>query len=40
MRAPCGRGLHTLRKTVVTFLDDADVSLRKIADQLGHSKVR
>ena len=30
---------HTLRKTVATFLDDADVSPRKIADQLGHSKV-
>lgn len=30
---------HTLRKTVATFLDDADVSARKISDQLGHSKV-
>jgi integrase len=30
---------HTLRMTVATFLDDADVSPRKIADQLGHSKV-
>ena len=30
---------HTLRKTVATFLDDANVSTRKISDQLGHSKV-
>jgi integrase len=30
---------HTLRKTVASFLDDADVSTRKISDQLGHSKV-
>jgi hypothetical protein len=26
---------HTLRKTVASFLDDADVSTRKISDQLG-----
>jgi integrase len=30
---------HTLRKTVASFLYDADVSTRKISDQLGHSKV-
>jgi integrase len=30
---------HTLRMTVASFLDDADVSTRKISDQLGHSKV-
>ena len=30
---------HTLRKTVASYLDDADVSTRKISDQLGHSKV-
>jgi integrase len=30
---------HTLRKTVASFLDDAQVSTRKISDQLGHSKV-
>lgn len=30
---------HMLRKTVASFLDDADVSTRKISDQLGHSKV-
>lgn len=30
---------HTLRKTVASYLDDADVSARKISDQLGHSKV-
>ncbi|MCA1600652.1 MAG: tyrosine-type recombinase/integrase, partial [Acidobacteria bacterium] len=30
---------HLLRKTVASFLDDADVSTRKISDQLGHSKV-
>jgi integrase len=30
---------HTLRKTVASFLDDADVSTRRISDQLGHSKV-
>ncbi|SFO37735.1 Site-specific recombinase XerD [Pseudonocardia ammonioxydans] len=30
---------HTLRKTVASFLDDADVSARKISDQLGHAKI-
>jgi integrase len=30
---------HMLRKTVASFLDYADVSTRKISDQLGHSKV-
>lgn len=30
---------HTMRKTVATFLDDANVSARKISDQLGHAKV-
>lgn len=30
---------HMLRKTVASFLDDANVSTRKISDQLGHSKV-
>jgi integrase len=30
---------HTLRKTVASFLDDADVSTRKISDQVGHSKI-
>jgi len=30
---------HTLRKTVASFLDDADMSTRKISDQLGHAKV-
>jgi integrase len=30
---------HMLRKTVASFLDDADVPTRKISDQLGHSKV-
>ncbi|ODU07304.1 MAG: hypothetical protein ABS81_02070 [Pseudonocardia sp. SCN 72-86] len=30
---------HTLRKTVASFLDDANVSTRRISDQLGHSKV-
>ena len=29
-----------IRKTVTSFLDDADVSTRKINDQLGHAKVR
>jgi integrase len=28
-----------LRKTVASFLDDADVSIRKISDQPGHSKI-
>lgn len=31
---------HTLRKTVATFLDDANISARKISDQLGHSNIR
>ena len=30
---------HTLRKTVASYLDDNEVSTRKISDQLGHSKV-
>jgi integrase len=30
---------HHLRKTVGSFLDDAEVPTRKIADQVGHSKV-
>jgi integrase len=30
---------HTLRKTVASYLDDANVSTRKISDQLGHAKV-
>jgi integrase len=30
---------HTMRKTVASFLDDAQVSTRKISDQLGHSRV-
>lgn len=30
---------HMLRKTVASFLDDADVSTRKISDQLKHSKI-
>ena len=30
---------HTLRKTVASFLDDEEVSTRKISDQLGHSRV-
>jgi integrase len=30
---------HTFRKTTATALDDADVSTRLIADQLGHSRV-
>ncbi len=29
----------TVRKTVASFLDDAQVSTRKISDQLGHSRV-
>jgi hypothetical protein len=39
--APKVQGLvsHMLRKTVASFLDDADVSTRKIGDQFGHSKV-
>jgi integrase len=30
---------HTLRKSVASFLDDAQVSTLQISDQLGHSKV-
>ena len=30
---------HTLRKTVASFLDDSNVSVRKISDQLGHAKI-
>lgn len=30
---------HTLRKTVASFLDDANVTVREISDQLGHSKI-
>ena len=30
---------HMLRKTVASFLDDSNVAVRKISDQLGHSKV-
>jgi integrase len=30
---------HHLRKTVASFLDDANVSTRKISDQLGHANV-
>ena len=30
---------HTMRKTVASFLDDAQVSTRKISNQLGHSRV-
>jgi integrase len=30
---------HTMRKTVASFLDDANVSTRKISDQLGRAKV-
>jgi integrase len=32
-------GWRIVRKTVASFLDDADGSTRKISDQLGHSKV-
>jgi integrase len=31
---------HMLRKTVASFLDDSNVSTRKISDQLGHSNIR
>jgi integrase len=31
---------HMLRKTVASFLDDSQVSARKISDQLGHSNIR
>lgn len=34
-----GLASHTLRKTVASFLDDGEVSTRRISDQLGHSKV-
>ncbi|MBW0102536.1 tyrosine-type recombinase/integrase [Pseudonocardia sp. KRD291] len=30
---------HMLRKTVASFLDDSNVAVRKISDQLGHSKI-
>ena len=30
---------HTLRKTVASFLDDANVTTRRISDQLGHAQV-
>jgi integrase len=30
---------HTMRKTVASVLDDAQVSTRKISDQLGHAHV-
>lgn len=30
---------HTLRKTVASVLDDADVPTRRTSDQLGHAKV-
>jgi integrase len=30
---------HTMRKTVATVLDEAGLSAREIADQLGHSRV-
>lgn len=30
---------HTLRKTVASYLDDANISVRKISDQIGHAKV-
>lgn len=30
---------HTMRKTVASVLDDAQVPTRKISDQLGHAKV-
>src|SRR4051812_14963158 len=38
-RALDGLVTHTLRKTVVSFLDDAHISTRKISDQLGHARV-
>jgi integrase len=34
-----GLGSHTMRKTVASFLDDAQVSTRKISGQLGHADV-
>jgi integrase len=30
---------HTLRKTVASFLDDANVTTRRISDQLGRAQV-
>jgi integrase len=30
---------HVFRKTAATLLDEAGVSARKIADQLGHAQV-
>jgi integrase len=30
---------HTLRKTVASYLDDNEVSARKVSDQLRHKKV-
>ena len=30
---------HTLRKTVASFLDDGDVSIRRSATNSGHSRV-
>jgi integrase len=30
---------HTMRKTAATMLDDAGLTARQIADQLGHSQV-
>ncbi|MFP5069099.1 tyrosine-type recombinase/integrase [Pseudonocardia nantongensis] len=30
---------HTLRKTVASYLDDSNVTARKISDQLGHAKI-
>ncbi|MBB3082458.1 hypothetical protein [Geodermatophilus sabuli] len=32
-----GRPSNTLRKTVATLMDDADLSSRAAADQLGHA---
>jgi integrase len=34
-----GLVIHILRKTVASILDNADVSTRRISDQLGHSKI-
>ena len=36
---PRWKGWSVLRKAVASFLDDANVSTRKISDQLGHAKV-
>lgn len=30
---------HVYRKTVATLMDDAGLSARQAADQLGHSKI-